>query len=263
MQQLDWSALRQALHVSAAAASAEVPVWETNPLFLLARAMSRSSPTAVMVYDTSTSRVHYASPEVKAVLGYPPEFYIQHGVQAAISTAPPQHQQALVMLYLNAVALTKRLTPAQRMALRLTTIRPYLRPDGSEIWANLMTLTLDLTPEQDNVRTLISFIAQQPRPAPPVPNGTLTYVRNPEAPADQHEITAVGLQSAETSPIQLSPRELEVLSAAAQGLSSKQIASRLGISIVTVNTHRHRLLLKTGAQNITELVTRALNEGLI
>ncbi len=261
---LDWHALRHALEGDRAAAT--LKGWQEHPLFQWGRALSATVPTAVLVYDTSTSVVHYASPETLAVLGYPPEFYVRGGVQTAISTAPPAHQPALIGLYLRAVEHTRRLTAEQRMALRLTTIRPYLRPDGAELWAYLMTLPLDLTPAGDNVRTLITFISPQAKPTGGQPSGTLTYVVNPSAPPELHELHAINLLEPTVTDgqgLRLSPRELEVLALAARGLSSKQIAAQLGISLVTVNTHRHRLLTKSGAQNITELVTRALAEGLL
>jgi DNA-binding NarL/FixJ family response regulator len=44
----------------------------------------------------------------------------------------------------------------------------------------------------------------------------------------------------------LSPRELEVAQLLGQGLSNKDIASRLGISLPTVKDHVHRILDKTG-----------------
>lgn len=49
----------------------------------------------------------------------------------------------------------------------------------------------------------------------------------------------------------LSPREREVLSLASQGLTDKQIALRIGVSLTTVRTHWERL------RNKTETVNRA------
>jgi DNA-binding CsgD family transcriptional regulator len=50
----------------------------------------------------------------------------------------------------------------------------------------------------------------------------------------------------------LTKRELEVLKFIAQGLVSKQIADRLGLSINTVNNHRRNILEKTGCSNTFE-----------
>lgn len=62
---------------------------------------------------------------------------------------------------------------------------------------------------------------------------------------------------AEEAPIaaHLTARELEVRELLAEGLADKQIATRLGISVKTVEKHVGSMLRKTGARNRTMLVT--------
>lgn len=55
---------------------------------------------------------------------------------------------------------------------------------------------------------------------------------------------------------ELSPREVQVMALLVQGLPHRQIASALGISPRTVEVHKARILQKTGAANIVELVHR-------
>jgi RNA polymerase sigma factor (sigma-70 family) len=52
---------------------------------------------------------------------------------------------------------------------------------------------------------------------------------------------------------QLTPREREVMRAATDGLSNKEIARRLEISPRTVENHRARVMEKMLADNIAEL----------
>lgn len=52
----------------------------------------------------------------------------------------------------------------------------------------------------------------------------------------------------------LSPRELQMADLIGQGLSSKQIAAKLGLSMKTVDNHRARAIAKTGASNSAALV---------
>jgi DNA-binding NarL/FixJ family response regulator len=59
----------------------------------------------------------------------------------------------------------------------------------------------------------------------------------------------------------LSPRELQVLSLAAEGLTNKEIAYRLGISERTVQFHLNSVFNKTGASSRTEAVALALRQG--
>lgn len=56
----------------------------------------------------------------------------------------------------------------------------------------------------------------------------------------------------------LSPRQREVLMALGVGRTTKQIASDLGISVKTVETHRARLMDALGCRNANELLRTAL-----
>jgi DNA-binding NarL/FixJ family response regulator len=61
----------------------------------------------------------------------------------------------------------------------------------------------------------------------------------------------------------LTPRELGVLRLLAEGLPSKTIAARLGLSEHTVKFHIGSLLAKLGASSRTEAVTLAVRRGLL
>lgn len=56
----------------------------------------------------------------------------------------------------------------------------------------------------------------------------------------------------------LSPREGEILDCLAEGLASKQIAARLGMSVRTVETHRHNIRRKLRLAGQAELVRYAV-----
>jgi DNA-binding NarL/FixJ family response regulator len=60
----------------------------------------------------------------------------------------------------------------------------------------------------------------------------------------------------------LSPRELEVLCLIASGLTVKEIAAQLGLSISTVHTHRARLLEKLHLRSDVELSRYAIRHHL-
>jgi DNA-binding CsgD family transcriptional regulator len=58
-------------------------------------------------------------------------------------------------------------------------------------------------------------------------------------------------------------REFEVIHCIAKGLDSEQIAEKLFISKLTVNTHRRNILKKTGNRNTQELVIYLQQKGMI
>ena len=59
----------------------------------------------------------------------------------------------------------------------------------------------------------------------------------------------------------LTPREMDVLRCAARGLGNKQIASELGMSARTVQTHLTRIFAKLNVTSRTEAVLYALRQG--
>ena len=65
--------------------------------------------------------------------------------------------------------------------------------------------------------------------------------------------------SALQTPVErLTPRELEILDALAEGLASKQIAERYGLSVRTVETHRLNLKRKLEIEGQAELIKFAV-----
>lgn len=68
---------------------------------------------------------------------------------------------------------------------------------------------------------------------------------------------------ASASPSSLTPRELEVVTLLADGLTNETIGQRLGLSSRTVKTHVQNLLSKLDARDRTGAVARAFRLGLI
>ncbi|HEY0456038.1 MAG TPA: response regulator transcription factor [Verrucomicrobiae bacterium] len=65
------------------------------------------------------------------------------------------------------------------------------------------------------------------------------------------------------APSPLSQRERDVLSLLADGCNSKEISSRLTLSVRTVETHRERIMRKLNIHNIAGLTKFAIQKGLV
>ena len=61
----------------------------------------------------------------------------------------------------------------------------------------------------------------------------------------------------------LTPRELEVLQLICNGLSSREIAAKLGLSVNTVAVHRANIMNTLGVHKAAELVVYAIQNGLV
>lgn len=65
------------------------------------------------------------------------------------------------------------------------------------------------------------------------------------------------------TPEKLTPREKEVLNLIADGNTTKQIATALGITFKTVACHRTSLIQKFGVHESVSLVRSAIRNGII
>ena len=65
------------------------------------------------------------------------------------------------------------------------------------------------------------------------------------------------------APVELTPRQREVLTLIAEGYSTKDIAGTLGISVKTVETHRAQLMERLGIHDVASLVRYAIRAGIV
>ena len=70
-------------------------------------------------------------------------------------------------------------------------------------------------------------------------------------------------RSSPKSGLHLTPKELGVLGLVADGLTNRKISQRLSVSENTVKYHLRNIMQKLGAQNRTEAVTIAIQNGLL
>ena len=68
--------------------------------------------------------------------------------------------------------------------------------------------------------------------------------------------------SAASAASELSQRQQEVLQLLSEGLASKEIAARLGISVKTVTAHRQSIMGKLNVRSVAELTKYAILAGL-
>jgi len=62
---------------------------------------------------------------------------------------------------------------------------------------------------------------------------------------------------------QLTPRQREILQLVAEGMSTREIASLLNVSIKTIESHRAQLMERVEIRDVPGLVRLAIREGLI
>ncbi len=75
---------------------------------------------------------------------------------------------------------------------------------------------------------------------------------------DNPPVTLIGLAKS----TEFTERELDVLRLLAEGLTDKEIADKLVLSVTTVRYHVNNLISKTGASSRTELAVNAVRSGI-
>ena len=96
-----------------------------------------------------------------------------------------------------------------------------------------------------------------------VPTDSQKKLKVPEASRRRPRLARVEKTKPAHPPRELTPRQRETLQLIAEGLSTKEIAFSLGVSVKTVETHRAQLKERLGIYNVAGLVRHALRIGLI
>jgi DNA-binding NarL/FixJ family response regulator len=69
--------------------------------------------------------------------------------------------------------------------------------------------------------------------------------------------------SGNETPRALTPRQKEILRLVAQGLTNREIAEHLEISVRTVEVHRFNLMRRLKVRNVAQLLRQALIQRLL
>jgi DNA-binding CsgD family transcriptional regulator len=78
----------------------------------------------------------------------------------------------------------------------------------------------------------------------------------------QHMVKPLSIAPSDNLPV-LTKREKEILQLISEGLTNNQIAQKLFISPLTVDSHRKNLLTKLNANNTATLIKLAVQNGFI
>lgn len=130
---------------------------------------------------------------------------------------------------------------------------------GEYIWFMVDTIVIEADPKGFPIRTLVTStnISQFKK------DERVYYNIAKKNRDGVYEIMLQGTADNEMSDMNLTRRELGIINLISQGLTNKEIAEKLFISLNTVQTHRKSIMKKTKCSGTAELTTFAFTRGLI
>ncbi len=120
--------------------------------------------------------------------------------------------------------------------------------------ATLPTLVLSANTDVERVVSAIQRGALDFLEKPPAPHKLVARVSSLLQMASEAAEARRSLQQLRTAQLRLTDREREVFALLARGLSAKQVAHELGLSIRTAHIHRTNVMLKFGVETTLQIV---------
>jgi DNA-binding CsgD family transcriptional regulator len=216
--------------------------------------LAEVSNSSIQIFDLNEKKIVFFSKNYAHLLGYTKSEFEALNYAFFEAKIHPDDKYDLAMFGLSSLKLFKELSNDEKLNHKvvyefrmLNSNEKYVRvidqyqilelDATGQIW--LMMSTVDLSPNQD-VESSVKCQILNFRTGKIIPS------------------------SVDNKPqMELTKRELEILTFVKQGFLSKEISDKLFISVHTVNTHRQRLLEKLGANNTIEAIIFATKHGLI
>jgi DNA-binding CsgD family transcriptional regulator len=228
--------------------------FQGHPIFSQALKMNKS---VTGVIDIRTMKYLFWSGNVKQLLGWEDQDYIDHGVQYSFTKLHPRDMNAIGYYTQLIHSYYRNLPEVERPAFRNYWDFRYLRPEGGY----MIILQQDTAIHHDeagNIGTLLIFV---------------TDITNLKKDSSRHlrltngkENLLYEFDTVENKPIELicpSQRELEVFQLLGQSYSRHQIADKLGITLATTKTHCQHVFDKLKVSDSIEALGLLRIFGLI
>ncbi|MCB0807270.1 MAG: PAS domain-containing protein [Bacteroidales bacterium] len=226
-----------------------------NPLF---SGIFNVGPYFILLGNVKTWETLYISEGVEKITGYTIDDAISLGPQFLVNFTHPEDYPVAMETNSQAVVKLYDTDPDERKFLSCLFYHRGVHRNGHEmnIMQQIVPVKFDLQGNPYIFAILITDIShlQMPR----IPKTVLIdHKRN------DYQLIEPGKPFIEGVKLKISRKEKEVLKLLSEGLTTKEIAAKLGITFHTAATYRKRLRTKTGVKNTTELVNFALLQSLL
>lgn len=219
-----------------------------------------NAPGAVWVFDNASLGYDYFSSNIRHIMGYEASQFIEGGLKFAMSLVDPEHNKIYnryiipqMFKYIGIYTLKRRMKD-----IRFCYTFRIRKKNGDYLWAMHTMGTMEVNAIGLPSKTLVFMTDITEFKSDDLVGFTVTI----KGKDGVYKPIYSGLYP-HNSKMSFSERELDILHQLCSGKTSVQIAEELGISHHTVNTHRKKMLEKTGSQNTAELLQKSYIKGIV
>lgn len=200
------------------------------------------------IFNWANMRYTFVSDSIKKILGYDKTVFLEKGFNFSLSLIHPDDVQKLRAIHREIFDYYYSIGAEQRTDLRFS--YNFRVKTASGFYVSILRQS-SFTDFSEDGKPRLEYI-----------NSTdiTGFRQNQRINLAVHRLTEAGMYAlcyehefAETHPL-LSERERQVLELAKKGLTTKEIAVKLYLSIDTIKTHKKNIFAKTGAGNIVTAI---------
>lgn len=209
------------------------------------------------IFNWASMRYSFISDSIKSILGYDKSKFFETGLDFSLSIIHQADLQKIRELHLAIFTYYYNTPPQQRSKLRFSYNLRIITANNSIIHilrqSTFSGFTSDGKPilEYINSTDITSF----------------GYHSHMVLTVDRLSAAGIYVKCYERKfgeeELLLSNRERQVLELARQGLTTKQIAQQLYLSVETVKSHRKHIIAKAGGGNITTAINRLISKSAL
>ena len=212
--------------------------------------------TLAFVFDFSRGRFAYLShPTHKGLAALRDQLAVR-GSAALYAALGQEVADRMNALWQQALMLFEGLHPNHRASSELDYVLPIQTPNG-KVWLHITMAPLYM----DAAGALVYAAGFASDITPYKTDEQIDGRLNHTGPDGQRRTQT--LEAETEKRVHMSERQKDIMRLMLEGLSSKEISKRLGISVHTVNNHRTRLKAKTGCRNAVQLARYLLEKDSI
>ncbi len=215
-------------------------------------------PCAVYMLDYQTKQYLFVSKNCEKIIGYTANKFIKDGNAFYMTRIHPDDLEIYSgKVFREFVAYTSTMSVDEIKNSRYSFNYRFKRIDGTYIQILQQFEVLEVN-QNNHPLLVMGFITDI---TPHKKDDKVTY-----AISTYDKKKGFKMVTTDTFPhvhLSISAREKDVIKGLIDGLSSKQIADKLYVSLHTVNAHRRNILKKTNCKNTSELISYSIANGVV